>query len=665
MLQAVQLLAEQYETMWEKLGDHPNRVYFPNFGSGDNVLKTGIDIDRVMFKIPGTNFQIYWYGFLIAVGIILAMIYGFKKMKKAGIDPDRATDAVIGGFFGAIIGARLYYIIFSDTPLSKFFDFRDGGLAIYGGLIGAIVVGGIIVKLRKLRLTAMLDIVAPCFFIGQAIGRWGNFFNQEAFGTNTTLPWGMLSNTTANYVSSHITDGSVEPLQPIHPCFLYESLWCLLGFVLLHIYFKHRKFDGEVFLCYTTWYGLGRFFIEGLRTDSLYLGSMRVSQLLAAACVIVSLVVLIIVRVRITKFKDYVFFKDTQLSKAQIAYYDNIKDFEKKKKELEKKISESEDKGENTEAMKAELEEKYGPQARHKLREAIDEAEKADKKAREEKLAARAKLIAEENGETVEEEEKSGDEQSEENAEAASQTSETEGEKEQEDTKAQTDDKEQAPAETAEDDVVPIIMDEKADKPSDKDTETEQTPKETVPAAQEETQPKPKKKKKKKKPVQTQKQETEEKAEEKEQETEKEPAEVSKDDNQPQQQESEQAPDNKPEEMQEQAPAAEEKTEAEAPRSKAEEDIKAEDIVAEVTQKMKDEKAEKDKQIQEIIAEASEKSEELPSDSDVKVEDIISQVNEKNNSTENAAPSQKTSDSNNKNAKRKNNRSRNRNRKKR
>lgn len=657
MLQAVQLLAEQYETMWEKLGDHPNRVYFPNFGSGDNVLKTGIDIDRVMFKIPGTNFQIYWYGFLIAVGIILAMIYGFKKMKKAGIDPDRATDAVIGGFFGAIIGARLYYIIFSDTPLSKFFDFRDGGLAIYGGLIGAIVVGGIIVKLRKLRLTAMLDIVAPCFFIGQAIGRWGNFFNQEAFGTNTTLPWGMLSNTTANYVSSHITDGSVDPLKPIHPCFLYESLWCLLGFVLLHIYFKHRKFDGEVFLCYTTWYGLGRFFIEGLRTDSLYLGSMRVSQLLAAACVIVSLVVLIIVRVRITKFKDYVFFKDTQLSKAQIAYYDNIKDFEKKKKELEKKISESEDKGENTEAMKAELEEKYGPQARHKLREAIDEAEKADKKAREEKLAARAKFLAEENGETVQD-----PEQEEDNSETAPQSSEAENEKTQESAQPENG-KTQDQPKADEGDIVPVIKDEVSHDTGDKTEETEIASNEPAPETEEQT--KPKKKKKKKKPVQTQKQETEEKAEEKEQETEKEPAEVSKDENQPQQQESEQAPDNKPEEMQEQAPAAEEKTEAEAPRSKADEEIKAEDIVAEVTQKMKDEKAEKDKQIQEIIAEASEKSEELPSDSDVKVEDIISQVNEKKNSTENAAPSQKTSDSNNKNAKRKNNRSRNRNRKKR
>lgn len=641
MLQAVQLLAEQYETMWEKLGDHPNRVYFPNFGSGDNVLKTGIDIDRVMFKIPGTNFQIYWYGFLIAVGIILAMIYGFKKMKKAGIDPDRATDAVIGGFFGAIIGARLYYIIFSDTPLSKFFDFRDGGLAIYGGLIGAIVVGGIIVKLRKLRLTAMLDIVAPCFFIGQAIGRWGNFFNQEAFGTNTTLPWGMLSNTTANYVSSHITDGSVDPLKPIHPCFLYESLWCLLGFVLLHIYFKHRKFDGEVFLCYTTWYGLGRFFIEGLRTDSLYLGSMRVSQLLAAACVIVSLVVLIIVRVRITKFKDYVFFKDTQLSKAQIAYYDNIKDFEKKKKELEKKISESEDKGENTEAMKAELEEKYGPQARHKLREAIDEAEKADKKAREEKLAARAKLLAEENGETVQDPEQEKD-----NSETAPQSSEAENEKTQESAQPENG-KTQDQPKADEGDIVPVIKDEVSHDTVDKTEETEIASNEPAPETEEQT--KPKKKKKKKKPVQPQTVETRDNTAEKEQESEEKP---------------EQGQDKEVSETSQSEPQQQD-TASEQEKPKAEEDIKAEDIVAEVTQKMKDEKAEKDKQIQEIIAEASEKSEELPSDGDVKVEDIISQVNEKNNSTENAAPSQKVSDPNNKNAKRKNNRSRNRNRKKR
>ena len=402
MLQAVQLLAEQYNSMWEKLADRPNRVYFPNFGDGDNALKSGIDIDRVMFKIPGTNFQIYWYGFLIAVGIILAMIYGFKKMKKAGVDPDRATDAVIGGFFGAIIGARLYYIIFSDsTPITKFFDFRDGGLAIYGGLIGAILVGGIITKMKKLRLTTMLDITAPCFLIGQAIGRWGNFFNQEAFGTNTTLPWGMMGNTTANYISSHITDGSVDPLKPIHPCFLYESLWCLLGFIILHAYFKHRKFDGEVFLCYTAWYGLGRFFIEGLRTDSLYIGSLRVSQLLAAACFAVSVIAIIVVRVRIAKNKDYVFFKDTELSRVQLEQYESMKKFDKEKKELRRKIAEAENKGENTEELKKEFRDKFGKGRAAAMKKEIENAEKADAKAALARKKARLIDKAESRGDVV------------------------------------------------------------------------------------------------------------------------------------------------------------------------------------------------------------------------------------------------------------------------
>ncbi len=141
MIQLAQTLADSAESVAEQLGNNPDKVYFPNFGDGDNILKSGIDVDRVMFTIPGTNFKIYWYGFLIAVGIILAMIYGFRKMKSAGIDPDRATDAVIGGFFGAIIGARLYYVVFSDTtPITKFFDFRDGGLAVYGGILGAILV---------------------------------------------------------------------------------------------------------------------------------------------------------------------------------------------------------------------------------------------------------------------------------------------------------------------------------------------------------------------------------------------------------------------------------------------------------------------------------------------------------------------------------------------
>ncbi len=404
MIQAVQTLAQQTGEVWDKLNDNPNRVYFPNFGDGDNVLKSGIDIDRVMFTIPGTNFKIYWYGFLIAVGIVLALIYGFKKMKKAGIDPDRATDAVIGGFFGAIIGARLYYVIFSDsTPITKFFDFRDGGLAIYGGVIGAILVGGYITKLKKLRLMTMLDVAAPCFFIGQAIGRWGNFFNQECFGTNTDKPWGMISLTTANYVSKNITDGSVDPTLPIHPCFLYESLWCLAGFILLHLYFKHRKFDGEIFLCYTGWYGLGRFFIEGLRTDSLYIGSVRASQLLAGLCFVASVAAIIAIRVRIHKFKDYVFFKDTELSREMILQYDNLNRFEKERRELKSKISEAKKNGEDTAELEKEYEQQFGETAKKARQEALDKAEQADIKAAAERKAARAALKCETDGEKSEE----------------------------------------------------------------------------------------------------------------------------------------------------------------------------------------------------------------------------------------------------------------------
>ena len=294
---ALQFLADSSanDAIREKLREFPNRVYFPNFGKGDNIFKEGIDIDRVLFTVPGTNFKIYWYGFLITIGILLAMIYGFRRMKTVGIDPDRATDAVIGGLIGAIFGARFYYIIFNTEGMkfSEFFDIRDGGLAIYGGLIGAIIVGGIIAKVRKLKLTALLDVVAPCFLIGQCIGRWGNFFNQEAFGCNTTLPWGMYSETTRAYLMSStvtVPKGMViDPNLPVHPTFLYESIWCFVGFFLLFRYIKKRKFNGDITLRYLIWYGAGRFWIEGLRTDSLMLVpsiGLRASQLVAGIAVV-------------------------------------------------------------------------------------------------------------------------------------------------------------------------------------------------------------------------------------------------------------------------------------------------------------------------------------------------------------------------------------------
>lgn len=357
-----QLVSDVSKEVSEAVINNPDKVYFPNFSSGDNILKKGFSLDRVLFKIPGTDFSIYWYGFLIALGILLAMIYGFKRMKSFGIDPDRATDSIIGGLVGAILGARLYYVLFnSDMTMSSFFDFRSGGLAIYGGIIGALIVGGIIAKLRKLKLTALLDVAAPCFLIGQAVGRWGNFFNQEAFGTNTDLPWGMMSYRTMSFIADNDNlGGTMSVYAPVHPCFLYESLWCILGFVLLHIYSKHRKFDGEVFLMYIGWYGLGRFFIESIRTDSLYIGNIKVSQLVAALCVAAAIVLIILFRGIFKRRGDYQFFYQTEISKQHLAVANDNAEIRKDKKELKKKIRDAKAKGESFAEFEKEYNEKYG-----------------------------------------------------------------------------------------------------------------------------------------------------------------------------------------------------------------------------------------------------------------------------------------------------------------
>ena len=381
MTQFLQMLADTKmdldSDLIKTIRANPDKVYFPNFGSGDNILKEGITVDRVLFTIPGINFKVYWYGFLIAIGILLAMIYGFKKMRSVGIDPDRATDGVIAGFFGALAGARLYYILFnSEMSITDFFNFRSGGLAIYGGIIGAIAVGGVVVKLRKLKLTAMLDLVAPCFLIGQAIGRWGNFFNQEAFGANTDLPWGMMSNRTITFIAEHFDDlgGQVSSYAPVHPCFLYESLWCAAAFVVLHIYFKHRKFDGEVFLMYAGLYGLGRFFIESTRTDSLYLMNIKVSQLIAGASVVASIVLIIIFRSIAKRNDDYKLFAETELSKAQLKEYEMYEENNKAKKELKEKIKKAKAEGESYSELEKEYEEKFGKHAK-KLSDDVKEDE--------------------------------------------------------------------------------------------------------------------------------------------------------------------------------------------------------------------------------------------------------------------------------------------------
>lgn len=248
-------------------------------------------ISPIAFSIG--DFNIYWYGIIIAVGFTLAFCYAMINSKRFGVEPDKLIDAIIIGLIIGIIGARLYYVIFypGDTyindPLS-ILQIHEGGLAIYGGIIGGLTGGLIVAKIKNINIPSILDIAALGFLIGQGIGRWGNFMNQEAFGIETNLPWGMVSENTL-----------LETNNPVHPCFLYESLWCLLGFILLDIFSrKFQKYNGQVFLIYIVWYGIERFFVEGLRTDSLMLPyvNLRVSQILAAISVVISLILLVVSR---------------------------------------------------------------------------------------------------------------------------------------------------------------------------------------------------------------------------------------------------------------------------------------------------------------------------------------------------------------------------------
>ena len=235
--------------------------------------------------------EIHWYGLLIAMGMLLAVVYGCHRCKSFGLKDDDIIDGVLCIVPFAVICARAYYCIFqwesyASNPISVLYIW-EGGLAIYGGVIGAAI--GIIiyalVKKDKVRLTTVLDLTALGFLIGQSIGRWGNFFNREAFGAETTsfLRMGLL-----NKLSGVVTY--------YHPTFLYESLWNACGFAILHFLSKKRQYDGQIALCYVAWYGLGRAMIEGLRTDSLYLGSssIRVSQLLAAVSCVAAVTVLIV-----------------------------------------------------------------------------------------------------------------------------------------------------------------------------------------------------------------------------------------------------------------------------------------------------------------------------------------------------------------------------------
>lgn len=285
--------------------DNFTTVFFDGLG-------VKFDVPSVAFSIGG--YEVHWYGIIIAFGFALAVLYGGRMAYKWKMSLDGMTDVLIWGTLFGIVCARAYYVFFEwdyySVHPNEIIAIWNGGIAIYGGIIGALIGGYIGCKIGKIDFRNLLDLGALGLLIGQGIGRWGNFFNQEAFGTNTeTAPFRMWSVKIRDTLEA--TQGDlllkgmdVNPNAPVHPTFLYESVWCIILFIVLYIVVtKYRKFKGEVFILYGIGYGLERMVVEGLRTDSLYIGNttIRVSQLLSAIIVVVFTVWLAVLMVKLKK----------------------------------------------------------------------------------------------------------------------------------------------------------------------------------------------------------------------------------------------------------------------------------------------------------------------------------------------------------------------------
>lgn len=279
------------------------------------IFGLNFTINPVAFTVAG--WEIYWYGIIIATGFLGAILYGILNAKRFGIDVDKMLDVVLVTAPVAILCARAYYVIFDGEKLKSFGDFFGfgnnsgfSGLAIYGGVIGAFTCGYIMCKIKKVNIPDIFDLASIGFLIGQGIGRWGNFFNQEAYGTFTnSIWWGMASNRTEAELGAGL----------VHPCFLYESIWCLIGVFVLHKLSKNRKFSGQLILTYGIWYGFERGFLELIRTDSLMIGNLRVSSLLSfVICITCAVLMYVILKKEKQKQSDteYVGMFDVDEDKA-------------------------------------------------------------------------------------------------------------------------------------------------------------------------------------------------------------------------------------------------------------------------------------------------------------------------------------------------------------
>lgn len=234
-------------------------------------------MDPVAFELFGL--EVRWYGILISAGIIIGVLLAFREAKRTNFSEDALLDLFIFAIPISVVGARIHYVIFTwdyyKNNLKEIFNIRGGGLAIHGAIIAAIIVTAIFARKRKVDFWQIADICAPSIILAQSIGRWGNFFNKEAYGRPTNLPWAIVING-----------------QKVHPTFLYESIWDLGVFIYLLWYRKNKsKATGETFLLYIILYSIGRFFIEGLRTDSLMIGSFRTAQLISIASIVIGLII--------------------------------------------------------------------------------------------------------------------------------------------------------------------------------------------------------------------------------------------------------------------------------------------------------------------------------------------------------------------------------------
>lgn len=280
---------------------------FPGLGIGE------FELNSVAFEVFGVT--IAWYALIITFGLILAIIYTMFRAKQIGIKYEEIIDFALFVVPFGILGARLYYVLCELDRYKSFwdiFDIRSGGLAIYGGIIAGAITVFIVCKVKKIYFPAFGDCIVPGLIMAQSIGRWGNFMNVEAFGSLTDAPWRMCSPSIANYLKSSITTDEYYQILNgtlgAHPTFFYESFWNLIGFIAINFFYKHRKYDGQIILIVFGWYGLGRMWIEGLRTDSLYIPGtpLRVSQVLAGLIFVACLALLIYFAIKPPKKPLYV-----------------------------------------------------------------------------------------------------------------------------------------------------------------------------------------------------------------------------------------------------------------------------------------------------------------------------------------------------------------------